>query len=172
MLRDGESVAGSDGAVDVVGVVVGIFTGAPRLRSQPPGLVVEPCCPGILLDDDGFLSFLVGHGRMIGAGGVGCRAARRSAPRHARHTSLGHSPGEEIVGLITTGDGVRAVGVHHRSARPGPSAGRELISSSTRRYRPHPKWSTRRCPQPRIDVPSWWTVHLLEAHQGVRAGNA
>ena len=30
MFRAGEALAGSDGAVDVVGVVVGIFTGVPR----------------------------------------------------------------------------------------------------------------------------------------------
>ncbi|MFC9835492.1 hypothetical protein ACFVKB_16935 [Rhodococcus sp. NPDC127530] len=54
-------------------------------RSSGPGLVVEPCCPGILVADYCLLPALIGHGDVI-AGGWGWYAELCGdlRPRHAR----------------------------------------------------------------------------------------
>lgn len=50
-------------------------------------------------------------------------------PRHARREGLGHRSGEEIIGLVATGDGSVTVSVH-ANIRPGPLDGHELSEPS------------------------------------------
>jgi hypothetical protein len=82
------------------------------------------------MGDYRFLPVVIGQSGVV-AGGWGWDAELRGnlSPRHARRKGLGHRPGEEIVGLVTAGDGSVAVRVH-RQVQPGPLDRRALFDPS------------------------------------------
>ncbi len=125
----GQTATGVRGAGRLIGADgPTAFSGCLGLPGR--SLVVESCCPGILVSNYRFLPVMIGQSG-VAAGGWGWDAELRGdlSPRHTRRERLGHRPGEEIVGPVATGDGSLAVRVH-RNARPGPLDGRELIDPS------------------------------------------